>query len=186
MFALACSRLLIVNLLESQVGLYNGGNMGLLKIVFEEHLSMYGKLDRRQVERLLVLSARCNESICRAYHWPKILFLIQGFSGRTPLTSLARTVTSGLEEVWDSIEKPEELQDRRLQDYFTFDFEFLPDFLKDSEQYNSQVNLLRKRFVEKQSSDYLLKNADPNSISADGLELRISKSCHLLTLNYNF
>ena len=60
MFALACARLLIVNLLEDQVGLYNGGNMGLLKIVFEEHLSMYGKLDRRQVERFSVLSARCN------------------------------------------------------------------------------------------------------------------------------
>lgn len=34
---------------ENQVGLYNGANMGLLKIVFEEHLSLYGDLDRRYV-----------------------------------------------------------------------------------------------------------------------------------------
>lgn len=34
---------------EDQVGLYNDANMGLLKIVFEEHLSLYGNLDGQYV-----------------------------------------------------------------------------------------------------------------------------------------
>ncbi|KDR70834.1 hypothetical protein GALMADRAFT_75720 [Galerina marginata CBS 339.88] len=171
MFALACSRLLIVNMLEDQVGLYNGGNLGLLRIVFEEHIAMYGKLDKRQVERV--------------YHRPKFLFLIQRLSGRTPLASLSRTVISGLDTVWDSIEKPEEIQDQRLQEYFTFHFESLPDFLHASEQYNSEVNSLRKRFVDKQSSDYLLKDADPNAISADGLDLYMQTIWGALRTNEN-
>ena len=56
LFALACSRVLVINMRENQVGLYNGGNMGLLKIVFEEHLSLYGSLDKLYVGfvRLLV------------------------------------------------------------------------------------------------------------------------------------
>lgn len=45
----ACSRTVIVNMWEDQVGLYNGANMGLLKIVFEEHLSLYGCLDGQYV-----------------------------------------------------------------------------------------------------------------------------------------
>ena len=49
LFALACSGAVIINMWENQVGLYNGANMGLLKIVFEEHLSLYGDLDRRYV-----------------------------------------------------------------------------------------------------------------------------------------
>lgn len=39
------------------------------------------------------------------------------------------------------------------------------------QQYKSQVELLRKRFVEKESTNYLLKDALPNSVAADGLEL---------------
>lgn len=64
LFALACSRIIIVNMWENQVSLYNSANMGLLKIVFEEHLSLYGNLNRWYVTFiwLLVLDLRFNKS----------------------------------------------------------------------------------------------------------------------------
>ena len=111
-----------------------------------------------------------NKSIRRVYHWPKILFLIQAHGGRTSLASLAHTVTLGLNKIWDSIEKPKGLRDGSFQEYFDFEFESLPNLELAPEQYNSRVNSLRKRFVEKESTDYLLKDAHPNSISVDGLE----------------
>lgn len=43
LFALATSEVLIVNLWETQVGLYNGANMGLLKTVFEVNLQLFLK-----------------------------------------------------------------------------------------------------------------------------------------------
>ena len=43
LFSLASSEVLIVNLWEHQVGLYQGANMGLLKTVFEVNLSLFGK-----------------------------------------------------------------------------------------------------------------------------------------------
>lgn len=52
LFALATSEVLIVNMWEHQVGLYQGANMGLLKTVFEVNLqlfikdSKYGRLGR--------------------------------------------------------------------------------------------------------------------------------------------
>ena len=49
LFALASSSIVIINMWENQVGLYNAANMGLLKIVFEEHLSLYGNLDEQYV-----------------------------------------------------------------------------------------------------------------------------------------
>ncbi|KDN33846.1 hypothetical protein RSAG8_13065, partial [Rhizoctonia solani AG-8 WAC10335] len=42
LFSLASSEVLIVNLWEHQVGLYQGANMGLLNI-FEVNLSLFGK-----------------------------------------------------------------------------------------------------------------------------------------------
>ena len=46
LFALTTSEVLIVNIWEHQVGLYQGANMGLLKTVFEVNLQLFLK-DRR-------------------------------------------------------------------------------------------------------------------------------------------
>ena len=43
LFALATSEVLIVNIWEHQVGLYQGANMGLLKTVFEVNLDLFIK-----------------------------------------------------------------------------------------------------------------------------------------------
>lgn len=46
LFALATSEVLIVNIWEHQVGLYQGANMGLLKTVFEVNLQLFLKNSR--------------------------------------------------------------------------------------------------------------------------------------------
>lgn len=43
LFALATSEVLMVNIWETQVGLYQGANMGLLKTVFEVNLQLFVK-----------------------------------------------------------------------------------------------------------------------------------------------
>lgn len=52
LFALATSEVLIVNIWEHQVGLYQGANMGLLKTVFEVNLELFLK-DNKYVEPFL-------------------------------------------------------------------------------------------------------------------------------------
>lgn len=42
LFSLASSEVLLVNIWEHQVGLYQGANMGLLKTVFEVNLGLFG------------------------------------------------------------------------------------------------------------------------------------------------
>lgn len=58
LFALATSEVLIVNIWEHQVGLYQGANMGLLKTVFEVNLQLFLK-DKRyagQSRSVLILA----------------------------------------------------------------------------------------------------------------------------------
>jgi len=52
LFALATSEVLIVNIWEHQVGLYQGANMGLLKTVFEVNLQLFLK-DKKYAQSLL-------------------------------------------------------------------------------------------------------------------------------------
>jgi len=52
LFALATSEVLIVNIWEHQVGLYQGANMGLLKTVFEVNLQLFLK-DAKYVVKVL-------------------------------------------------------------------------------------------------------------------------------------
>jgi Root hair defective 3 GTP-binding protein (RHD3) len=68
LFALACSRVVIVNMWEIQVGLHNGANMGLLRIVFEEHLSLYGNLDKQYAEFVLLLVPDLMFNINKSFH----------------------------------------------------------------------------------------------------------------------
>jgi hypothetical protein len=55
LFSLASSEILIVNMWEHQVGLYNGANMGLLKTVFEVNLGLFGKKEKYGFTKLLMI-----------------------------------------------------------------------------------------------------------------------------------
>ena len=65
LFALATSEVLIVNMWEHQVGLYQGANMGLLKTVFEVNLQIFLK-NSKYVELYNPVFARRtdNDQVC--------------------------------------------------------------------------------------------------------------------------
>lgn len=53
LFALATSEVLIVNMWETTVGLYNAANMGLLKVVFEVNLELFVKGNKWVIHKIL-------------------------------------------------------------------------------------------------------------------------------------
>lgn len=53
LFALATSEVLIVNIWEHQVGLYQGANMGLLKVVFEVNLELFLKGNKYELKQYM-------------------------------------------------------------------------------------------------------------------------------------
>lgn len=61
LFALATSEVLIVNIWEHQVGLYQGANMGLLKTVFEVNLQLFLK-DKQYASSLCTYNITTNMS----------------------------------------------------------------------------------------------------------------------------
>lgn len=98
-----------------------------------------------------------------------LLFVIRDHIGSTPLANLQATITSDLLRLWEGLSKPSDLKDQRLSDYFDLEFTTLPHKLLVPDKFDADVQLLRKRFVDKGSPDYLFKPAYHKWIPADGV-----------------
>ncbi|KAI9807501.1 MAG: Dynamin-like GTPase that mediates homotypic ER fusion [Sarcosagium campestre] len=129
LFALATSEVLIVNIWEHQVGLYQGANMGLLKTVFEVNLQLFLK-DKNSNPRSL------------------LFFVIRDHLGTTPLANLKKTLVQDLTNIWSSLSKPKGLEKSRIEDYFDFAFVALPHKILQPEKFVDEVGKLGTRFRE--------------------------------------
>lgn len=129
LFALATSEVLIVNIWEHQVGLYQGANMGLLKTVFEVNLQLFLK-DAKSVPRSL------------------LFFVIRDHLGTTPLDNLKNTLLQDLSRIWSSLSKPPGLEKSKIEDYFDFAFVALPHKILQPEKFQAEVEKLGLRFRE--------------------------------------
>jgi hypothetical protein len=127
LFALATSEVLLVNMWETQVGLYHGANMGLLKTVFEVNLQLFVK-DSKSIPRSL------------------LLFVIRDHTGRTPLANLRNSLLNNLTRIWSSLLKPQGLEDSKIEDYFDFAFAALPHKLLQPDLFDKEVAKLGTRF----------------------------------------
>ncbi|MCJ1307266.1 Dynamin-like GTPase that mediates homotypic ER fusion [Agyrium rufum] len=131
LFALATSEVLIVNIWEHQVGLYQGANMGLLKVVFEVNLELFLKdRDKKSSPRSL------------------LFFVIRDHLGTTPLINLQNTLSQDLSKIWAGLSKPQGMEKSRIEDYFDLAFAALPHKILQPERFVSEVNKLSTRFRE--------------------------------------
>lgn len=132
LFALSTSEILIVNIWETQIGLYQGANMGLLKTVFEVNLNLFGKNK---------LTSNDNN------HKVLLLFVIRDHVGITPLQALADTLTSDLITMWDNLNKPAELAHFKFDDFFDINFHGLHHKVLQNDKFIQDVAELGDRLV---------------------------------------
>jgi hypothetical protein len=148
LFSMATSEILVINMWETQVGLYNGANMGLLKTVFEVNLQTFQR-NHTKPERSL------------------LLFVLRDHLGATPLDSLAETIKADLAKMWDSLSKPEGSETTHILDYFDLQFVGLPHKLLMADQFATEVKKLSARFRES-SREGFFKPEYHKRIPADG------------------
>ena len=136
LFALATSEVLIINIWEHQIGLYQGANMGLLKVVFEVNLELFlkGKSTKSTQKSLL-------------------FFVIRDHLGTTPLSNLRNTLIADLKRIWLGLNKPSGMEQSKIEDYFDFEFAALPHKILQPERFVEEVLKLGTRFREGQKGD---------------------------------
>ncbi|KAK4689287.1 protein SEY1, partial [Tremellales sp. Uapishka_1] len=156
LFSLASTEVLIVNLWEHQIGLYQGANMGLLKTVFEVNLGLFG-------------SGGGDGSKAIPQEKTMILFVIRDHVGSTPMSNLTATLTQDMEKIWAALSKPPHLSDASLYSYFDLSFAALPHKVLMPEKFEEAVLELRKRFTDRSREDYVFQPSYHKRIPADGV-----------------
>ncbi|CAG8479414.1 4823_t:CDS:10 [Paraglomus brasilianum] len=151
LFSMATSNVIIVNLWEHQVGLYNGANMGLLKTVFEVNLQLFQ-------------AARGKEKTL-------LFFVVRDHVGTTPLANLSATLTADLERIWDGVAKPEGLESCKIGDYFDTMFTGLPHKVLLPEKFDQEAIKLRERFTNPNNKDFVFKPNYSKRVPADGFHV---------------
>ncbi|ODV88037.1 hypothetical protein CANARDRAFT_26197 [[Candida] arabinofermentans NRRL YB-2248] len=129
LFALATSEVLIINIWEHQVGLYQGANMELLKTVFEVNLSLF----------------HTNRQKCL------LLFVIRDFTGMTPLENLSNSLKVDLLKVWDSLNKVEGSEELQLTDFFDLKFVSIAHKHFQGEKFETDIKALGDSFGNQES-----------------------------------
>ncbi|ODV91266.1 hypothetical protein CANCADRAFT_44870 [Tortispora caseinolytica NRRL Y-17796] len=145
LFALATSQILIINLWENQVGLYQGANMALLKTVFE-------------VNALLFQSASAP-----AKSKSRIMFVIRDFLGVTPLEDLESTIMADMNRLWEGTSNNDS-----ISDWFDFQFIGLPHKLLKPEEFNIAISDLSLKFSDNSLPDYVFSQEYSRNVPLDG------------------
>ncbi|OVF06719.1 hypothetical protein A9F13_18g00275 [Clavispora lusitaniae] len=151
LFALSTSEVLIVNMWESQVGLYQGANMGLLKTVFEVNLSLFGKAKLQNNDHKVLL-----------------LFVIRDHLGVTPMESLAATITQDLLRIWEGLNKPVDVAHLAFDDFFDLAFHTLSHKVLQNEKFLDDVRSLGNKFLDTSSESFLFKPNYHHDIPIEG------------------
>ncbi|KAJ2660742.1 Dynamin-like GTPase that mediates homotypic ER fusion [Coemansia sp. RSA 1199] len=147
LFSLAVAEVLLVNMWETMVGLYNGANMGLLKTVMEVNLQLFGG----------------NQGNKTLLH-----FVIRDHVSSTPLANLSKTLRIDMDRIWAGLNKPEGLEDAKLGDYFDLKFSSLPHKVLQPENFEQAALALRSQFVDKKSREYVFQPEYKRRVPADG------------------
>lgn len=167
LFAIAVSEVLIINMWEQQIGLYQGNNMGLLKTVFEVNLSLFGKNSKNAAPA----------DATSKKHKVLLLFVIRDHIGVTPLESLSDTLTTELEKVWKELSKPDSCKDSSIYDFFDLKFVGLSHKILRADKFVEDVKELGDNFtVSENNENYLFKPEYHHMLPLDGWSM-YSESC---------
>lgn len=156
LFAISVSEVLIVNMWEQQIGLYQGNNMALLKTVFEVNLSLFGKNPNG--------------------HKVLLLFVIRDHVGITPLSSLRDSLVTELEKVWSELNKPIECENSSLYDFFDLEFVGLAHKLLQADEFHAGVKKLGDSFTRKDAEPHYFKPQYHHNLPLDGW-IMYSENC---------
>ncbi|CCJ30755.1 unnamed protein product, partial [Pneumocystis jirovecii] len=155
LFALAISDVIIINLWEHQIGLYQGANMGLLKIIFEVNLQLFHKNRSRNEENSL------------------ILFVVRDYVGTTPLENLSSILRADLERIWNLLTKPENLENCTIDDFFDLQFTALSHKMLAPDVFEQDILELQKRFFNPSDPNFVFHSKYYKRVPADGFSVYV-------------
>ena len=153
LFSLAMSDILIINMWTSDVGRYTASNYGVLKIVFEMNLKLFEQKTAKKI----------------------IIFLRDFDPERNRKDKIEALILEDIHKIWKEIKIPEKFEGKGPESFFSFEFITLPHLIYRKEDFNTEIENLRKR-LDKNNSKYFFDNLSSiKNVPADGLKQYVNQ-----------
>jgi protein SEY1 len=124
MLALALADVLIINMWTNDIGRYGASNYGLLEVIFECNLKLFGQASAK-----------------------KLMFVLRDFDDRgNNFERIMQTIKTDISNIWAKIYKPDNFKDKPVEDFFDFEYSMLPHKVYQEDLFNEKVADLKKRF----------------------------------------
>jgi hypothetical protein len=152
LFALAIADVLLINMWTNDIGRYGASNYGLLRVIFEVNLKLFGQSSAK-----------------------KLLFVLRDFDDRgNNFERIKNIIDTDVTKIWDEIYKPEEFKGSKPQDFFHFEFSMLPHKVFEEEKFLLKAKELRGRFDTSVSDTLFPVVAEGKNVPMDGLAMFVS------------
>ncbi|RKP08811.1 root hair defective 3 GTP-binding protein-domain-containing protein [Thamnocephalis sphaerospora] len=149
LFSLAIAQVLVINMLETTIGLNHGANLVLLRAVFEANRRLFHK----------------NRGDGNGANKTMLLFIIRDYDDDgVPLEKHKKAIAAALEKIWSAIYD----EDVAFSSYFDVEYVALPHIKYRAHEFDEAVAKLGSRFVDADHSDYLFKPHYRKNICIDG------------------
>jgi len=104
LFALSISDVLMINMWTTDIGRFGASNYGLLKVIFEVNLKLFGQQSAK-----------------------KLLFVLRDFIEEdNDFEAIKDIIDTDVNKIWSEMHKPEEYKDSNPKDFFSFEFCLMP------------------------------------------------------------
>ncbi|KAG1346335.1 protein ROOT HAIR DEFECTIVE 3 [Cocos nucifera] len=121
LFALAVSDIVLINMWCHDIGREQAANKPLLKTVFQVMMRLFSP---RKTTLLFVIRDKT----------------------KTPLANLEPVLREDIQKIWDSVSKPQALEETPLREFFNVEVVALSSYEEKEELFKEQVASLRQRF----------------------------------------
>ena len=146
LFCLAITNLLIINMWVTDIGRYTASNYGVLKTVFEMNFKLFN----------------CN---CLK----KIILILRDFDSRFHnFEKIIKILKNDIFNIWNEIKKPDNFENKKIEDFFIFEFMSLSNYIYERTKFENEINELKIRF-NNQNNNYIFNNIINENIPSDGL-----------------
>lgn len=136
---------MLINMWYTDIGRYSASNYGLLQVIFECNLKLFGSNVKK-----------------------RLLFVIRDFDPEGNADAIRGIIDKNVNTIWAEMHKPEEHKNKSVGDFFAVDIALMPHGKLQKKEFKEKCGEITARF-DKGAPDTFFPALDYKNVPMDGL-----------------
>ena len=144
---------LLINMWATDIGRYGASNYGLLKVIFEVNLKLFDQHSSK-----------------------KLVFVLRDYDSRIGQDKIQTMLDNDIRTIWSEILKPDQYAESKPEDFFQFEFVFMPHKVFEADNFAAKAIEIKERFQTTAPDSFFLEKGTSENIPIDGLSVYVDQT----------